>query len=305
MSVYNGIHEPAARSEIAFNSRRINNLQRRPARPRPLPADNTSKYFPFTIAIAILIFVQIPLLSGCAHVTRPPPTPLPRPAGPLEKIRRIADRCQNLDQYRLILIRQERRGLPLLERLTAPERIACWFRREPFSVRMRWLDPEVKYGESTFVAGQNANRVRFRPRRGPLGLPPLTVHVDPMTPVHWGEARYPVTEFGLEKLMHRTLTSLEEAGPAARVIDAGIVTVPLLDRPGLGFRIDYPSGFASARTQELFVDPVTLLPLGARLTRPDGELEALYLYDELQLDVNLTNDDFLLEAERSPNPAAP
>lgn len=132
---------------------------------------------------------------------------------PVAYLRQVAERCRGLEQYTLTFVRYERRGL--FQTLHGPEHIRCWFRRSPFSVRMRWLDPDVKYGETVYVAGQADDRVRFVTRtwNPPLRPPPAVNRVDLQTPVLWGESKRPLTDFGLERMMDQTLESLAAAGP--------------------------------------------------------------------------------------------
>lgn len=212
-------------------------------------------------------------------------------------------RCAALPQYTLELTRTERRGF--IRTLRGPERILCYFRAEPFSVRMRWLDEHVKYGESTFVRGEQGDRVRFVPRRNPLGGAPPLLRVDLQTPVIWGEARRPLTDFGLERLLARTLATIEAAGQGVAVSYRGEVPLPL--GPSAGslaarrvhhFRIDYDPELHAAPHQDLYIDAVSLLPAATRITFPDGALDAEYIWDQIRTDVRLTDDDFVLPVER-------
>lgn len=222
-------------------------------------------------------------------------------ADPLAYLRRIAARTDQLERYTLTLTRTERRGL--FRQLKGPERIACWFRREPFSVRMKWLDPDVKYGESAYVAGQQGGQVRFIPRRGLLGLPPSIARVDVQTPVTWGEARRPVTDFGLQRQMQRTLAALADAGSRVTVSYMGIEPLPRTSGQGERavhhFRFDYAPGASETPEVHFFADAVTDLPARTRLLLPSGELDGEYDYDEVNAQIVLSDEDFLLDAERA------
>ena len=260
------------------------------------------------------------LLAGCAP-RRTPPAPIavapPQRAAPLAPQRElvsadplaylelVAKRCAALDQYTIVLTRSEKRGLVLFRSMRGPERIQCWFRRDPFSVRFVWLDESVKYGESTYVAGQQDDLVRFVPRHGLFGLPPGITRVALSTPVTWGEARYPVTDFGLQRLMERILDNIRRAGVAHKLAYLGLARLtddgPALHR----IRVEVPTTVASAPMTELYVDPHTHLPVASRLFAEDGSLEAAYDYTDLDTSVHLTDDDFLLTAERAANPANP
>lgn len=215
-------------------------------------------------------------------------------AEPLAYLEHVAGNCARLTEYRLTLVRAERRGL--LAQLHGPERIACWFRREPFSVRMKWLDDHVKYGECAYVAGTHENQVRFVPRRGFLGLRPGIAAADVQTPVLWGETRYPVTDFGLERMVQRALTSIREAAGQAHIRWVGLARLPG-GRLAHHIRVRFADGRRPA-IHDLYVDQRTDLPACAVLRHEDGRLEAVYLYQDLHTDVRLGDEDFLLEAER-------
>jgi hypothetical protein len=214
---------------------------------------------------------------------------------PVRYLRDVEKRTEQLQQYTLTLTRQERRGL--FPTLRDPERIMAWYRREPFSIRFKWIDPGVKYGESTYVSGLNGNKVRFVPRHGLFGLPPGITSVELQTPVTWGEARYPVTDFGLERMLERTLDSIRESRGdyiieyrGLRTLDNGAVTHHLW--------MKFPPSKHVAPVQELFVDARTDLPVLTLIKRESGDLEAAYLYEDVNTGVRLTDDDFLLEIER-------
>ncbi|MEW6251652.1 MAG: DUF1571 domain-containing protein, partial [Planctomycetota bacterium] len=87
-------------------------------------------------------------------------------------IERVAGLCRGLEQYTLTFTRYERRGL--FQKLYGPERIQCWFRRQPFSVRMKWLADHPRYNEMVYVADRPKAQVRFVTRRWnpPLRPPP-------------------------------------------------------------------------------------------------------------------------------------
>lgn len=223
---------------------------------------------------------------------------------PLAYLQRVRATCENLQQYRLVFVRRERRGIGLLKSLQAPERIECWFRRSPFSIRMKWLDPRIKYGESTYVKGQDEDRLRFTPRPQLFNLPYRVYRVDPVTPVNWGECRYPVTEFGVEILMERTLATIAADAAGTRVTYVGTDTAPGSTRLAHRIRIDYPRATNPAPVQELFIDAQNDIPLHTEMRFADGAIDTAYSYESLDATVALTDADFLLEYDRTARAAA-
>ena len=214
---------------------------------------------------------------------------------PVAYLRQVAAKCRTLEQYTLRFTRHERRGL--FRKMYGPERIACWFRREPFSIHMKWLDDDVKYFESTYVEGRQENKVRFVTRwwAPPLAAPPAINRVALQTPVIWGEAKHPMTDFGFERLLERTLTSLGQAGDDVVVTYEGF----LPDTGVHHLRLVYRETLHRVPIQELYIDPATDLPVGTILKYPSGRIDSAYFYDDLNTDVTLTDEDFLLEAERA------
>ncbi len=261
----------------------------------------------------LLLLVLAPL-AGCrsaAPITEPAPGRLdqfPRAdldnrveqvkINPLAYLRETHGRCAELDQYTLNFVRQERRGLFGL--LFGPEHISCRFRAEPFSVYMKWLDDDIKYGESVYVEDADQNRVRFVTRwwSPPLLPPPAVNRVSLMMPVTWGESKRPLTDFGLERLMARTLASIDTGSDQMVMQYQGLTQLPD-DGPLVHhFHFEFPVTHQRVPVQDLYIDVNTDLPAGTILRLPDDRIDAAYFYTDVNTDVNLTDDDFLLPAER-------
>jgi len=281
-----------------------------------MPRSEFLAHWPLHVVVALLI---VNVLAGCAS---PTPTIEPRPGpvrgvlpaeadaraeavrrDPAAYLHRVMDNCRALNQYTLTFTRHERRGL--FPRLYGPERIACWFRRSPFSVRMKWLDENVKYGETVYVEGQADNKVRFVTRwwSPPLLPPPAVNKVDLQTPVTFGESKRPLTDFGLERLMERTLAALEQAEGAVVVRYEGLAQLHA-DGPTVHhLHLEYPASQYRVPIQELYVDVATDLPAGTVLKLTSGDIDAAYFYADLDPAVKLTDADFMLAAERAAPPA--
>lgn len=221
---------------------------------------------------------------------------------PQENARRYLEsvlrRCTGLTSYTTELVRYERRGL-LLKSMHGPEHIAAWFRQEPFSVRFRWLDPDVKHGEAVYIAGRYDNRLRFVPRKWIPPVFPGINTVDVQTPVTWGETLNPVTDFGLRRLAERMALKLEAAGPAASVEYRDRVRLPETESDAYCLSIEFPRQPAFPQpSQLLYVDCESGLPAGIVMRRADGALHAAYYYTRLNERAALTEDDFVLDYER-------
>lgn len=217
---------------------------------------------------------------------------------PLAYLHEVLEKCRALEQYSVNFTRQERRGLGFFKQLHEPERITCKFRRDPFSVYMKWLDPDVKYGESTYVAGREGDQVRFIPRNGLFGLSPTLHKVDLRTPVTWGEARHPMTEFGLERMMEHTFETLRAAGDEYTIKYEGLRKLVDYDGPVYFFRFELPRRLFEAPIREVYIDVATDLPACTRILFPSGKLDAAYIWADVDPKARFTDDDFLLDAER-------
>jgi hypothetical protein len=268
-----------------------------------------------TCRVFVGLFVATSLwLGGCAEPNgtiepQPgriaavvPPTADARAAvvreNPRAYLELVLEQARSLDDYTLIFTRHERRGL--FRTLHGPERIRCWFRRDPFSVRMLWLDEDIKYGESTYVAGEYGNKVRFITRwwSPPLLPPPAINAVDLMTPIVFGESKRPMTDFGLERLLERTLKSMAEAGDNVTLTYEGLLTLEDGGPPVHHLHLEYRDTKHKAPLQELYIDVATDLPAGTIIKLPDGRIEDAYFYRDIDTSVELTDADFLLAPER-------
>lgn len=256
------------------------------------------------------------LVSGCAqrHIDiepRPGPVTDVLPAvadakaeavraDPIGYLRTVAANCSRLEQYTVHFTRYERRGL--FQLMYGPEHIMCRFRRTPFSLHMKWLDEDIKYFESTYVAGRRGNKVRFITRwwSPPLKPPPGINEVELRTPIIWGEAKRPLTDWGLEQLAARTLASVTKAGDDVLVTYRGLLSLPQTGSTVHHLHLEYSGASYRVPIQELYIDINTDLPAGTILKLASDRIDAAYYYRDLNTDVALTDDDFLLSVERTP-----
>ena len=264
--------------------------------------------------------MPVALLLLAAHgCQRPPvritPQPATRPApeltpaeadaraeavrlDPLGYLRRVAAKCEALQQYTLTFTRTERRGL--LGFVYGPEHFQCRFRRRPFSVHMLCLDPASTYLESAYSEGQFENKVRFITRRWVPGLlpPPAINTVDLNTPVAIGETKRPLTDFGLERMMDNTLATFDAAGDEVLLTYAGLETLPETARTVHHLHFEYSPTRRKTPFQELYIDAATDLPAGSVIKLRSGDLDSSYFYTDINPAVHLRDPDFLLQDEQ-------
>lgn len=254
------------------------------------------------------------LLTGCAP---PPAVEGPQRIEPTEQryasdaeraghdpvafLREVEERVAKLDRYRLTFYRQERHGLP--PSLGTMEEIEAAFRAEPFSVKFDWHDENMPYYESLYVEGKHDNKLIVRERKGALPfLPPTTRVMDVMFPVKIGKSKNPITDFGLARMVRRTLLPFEdpEVAKVMTIEYQGLVNLEPIDRPVHHIRIERPEmeGYQYTR-QDFYVDAETLLPAGTDLYLPGEVLDVRYRYTNVRPDDELTDADFMLEKNTS------
>ncbi len=217
-------------------------------------------------------------------------------ADPVGFLREVEARVSKMKQYSLVFYRQERGGLP--PHMGPMEKIQALFRADPFSVKFTWLEESSPYYESVYVQGQNDNKLLVRERKGALPfLPPTVRAMDVMFPVKIGKSKNPITDFGLARLMKRTLLPFNDP-KMARVMTIkyeGVVNLDPFNRPAYYLRIEHPKMPDMVYTrQDLYIDAKTLLPSGTDLYLPGDVLDVRYRYNKVDTNVKLTDADFRL-----------
>lgn len=256
-------------------------------------------------ASAILVFAGCAAAPARERVVVAPPEPVEvveEPAAieadriaadPVGFLREVAKRTAELDQYRLTFHRQERFG-----RMGSMEEIRAAFRSEPFSVKFEWEDEDMPYYESVYVEGQNRDQLIVRERKGALPfLQPTVRRMDVVFPVKINRSKNPITDFGLHRLMERTLLPLDDpqVTTTMTIRYQGIVNLEPMNRPAHHIRIDRAKTPGIRYThQDLYFDTETLLPAGTDLYLPGDILDARYRYADIDTDVRLTDADFRL-----------
>lgn len=211
-------------------------------------------------------------------------------ANPLAYLRDSERRAAGLTQYQLLFMRQERLGL--VPSLRPAERMRADFRAEPFSVKFTWVGEDSEYRECVYFAGRNDNKVVLLPRRGLLGLPASPGSFDPMDGVRFWKTRNPITDFGVHRMIVRTLKRIEDAAPHGGAKLRYVGLRDLEGTPARHFEMLYPAGDAfPSKRQDLFVEVASGIPLGTHLWLPSGELDATYLYLERRVPAKPLGDD--------------
>ena len=94
------------------------------------------------------------------------------------------------------------------------------------------------------------------------------------------------------------MNSIEKAGPDVLVTYEGLARLPEIDATVHHLHLAYSHPSYRVPIQELYIDITTDLPVGTVLKFASGKLDAAYFYEDVNPEVELNEDDFLLEAER-------
>jgi len=265
-----------------------------------------------TVCSVIVSAVVVICTAGCApqptggriQTTREPEQRL-TPEGerikadPVGYLRGLFERCEAFDQYSLTFYRQERVGT-VVQKLSPMEQVDALFRKKPFSVKFTWKSPDPVYYESLYVDGQNDGKLILRERKGMFPFPPQVRAIDPALPVKLGMARNPITDFGLARVVRRSLVAFDDPTLAGvmSIRYEGVVNLEPMNRPAHWLRIERPPtpGYAYTR-QDFYVDEESQLPAGTDLWLKSGELGARYRYADINAQVQLSDQDFRLSQD--------
>lgn len=189
--------------------------------------------------------------------------------------------------YTAVLHKQERvDGV-----LHPPEAIRLKFRK-PFQVYLKWIDPGHAGREVLYVAGRNGNRLMAH-EGGALGF--IVLNLDPHGSLAMRNSRHPITDTGIGRMLEVV------SGSMHRALAAGELEVSRVS-PGTVFGrrtrqiegrlpADPAKGYYAPRVVMDF-DLNSKLPIQIAVYDAEDRLLEQYGYEDLQLDVGLTDRDF-------------
>ena len=256
----------------------------KPAVPPPLPAATDAG----------------PTLPARPAADMPPVIP-PPPVG-LDNARQLyklaAERYEGMDSYIVRLTRREQvRGE------NKPEEVMLFkFRKEPWSVYLKWLGPTGRGREVIFVKGQYDNKIHTLLAAGDMPLAPAgkRMALSPDNLIVRAASRHPIDEAGLGASIERIgriLTALERGDQRlGTVTDLGFINRPEFPRAVPAVEHFVPAGADPALPRggrRLYCfDPDNHLPV-LLVTRDHlGQEVEYYFHDRLQFPVRLDDNDF-------------
>jgi len=177
-------------------------------------------------------------------------------------------------------------------RLQKPEKMRMKFRREPFSVYLKWIAEPSKGQEVIYVQGKYKGHVQVHPS-GLLGVIFRRVPIDPMGKTARKHSRRPVTMAGMVNMIGLVTGQCEEAHARGDLtltyegvrVEAG--------RPAYVLkRVLPPDKGYPCETLLIFIDTETLACVRTDAYNWDGELISHYFYTNLNMAPGLTDRDF-------------
>lgn len=225
-------------------------------------------------------------------------------ADPMAFFEKSLAETRKIDTFRSNFLRQERLGLA--KKLMPAEHMVADYRDKPFSVRFTWSDEDSEYLQCVYIDGQNDNKVALLPRHGLFGLKPSVQSWPVPFAVAFHKTRNPITDFGLRRMMERTIDRIEKAKPHGnvRIKVMGIEDVAD-NQTCYHFELLYPQGDEfPCKLQDLYIDTETSLPVETRLWLTEGDertpetLDAVYQYSDFQPHAEVTDEHFVIDINR-------
>ena len=232
------------------------------------------------------------LAAGPALAQAPKPRvhPLTKAIGYAERSLAAANR---LPAYTATFTRRE-----LVKGEPNQGKAAVKFRAEPFSVYLRFLDPESAGRQILYVDGAHGGKLLAREATGMKSMMG-TVELAIDSPLITSQSRYPITRMGVANLADGVLTQWRKESRFGECDVQYFPDTELGGRPVVVIESSHPTprrDFPFAKTQ-LWIDKATMLPvrkMNWEWRRRDGKpiLAEDYAYTDVRPDAPLTAADF-------------
>jgi hypothetical protein len=225
----------------------------------------------------------------------------PAAAAPLVKMhalyKQAAQKVASMDAYILRLTRRE-----VVNGKQRPEElILLKFRKEPYSVYLKWLGKEAQNREAVYVEGRYGNLIHTKMAPGDfLFMAGKRVSVAPDSPLARSNSRHPITEAGLARIV-------AEFGRILHAVDKGNMSLGTLEYLGVLKRPEFDTQVEGVM-QVLPRNADPQLPGGGQrlwffdidshlpvliITHDEHKHEVeYYCHDRIQFPVALTDRDF-------------
>lgn len=213
-------------------------------------------------------------------------------------LQQAASRCAGFDSYIVRLTRREH----LKNKGNPEEIIAFSFRKNPFSVHLKWLGDTAKGREVVYVKGRFDSKIHTKVAAGDAPLLPAgtRLSLSPDNPLVRGASRHPITDAGIGHCVESLTAQLdaqERGDPRQGTITAiAPQRRPEYEKPVETLERIIPSGvepeLPHGGRRLIYFDPDWQLPLLVATYDDKGNEVEYYRYDRLMTPANLDDDDF-------------
>jgi hypothetical protein len=278
-----------------------------PLPPLPLGKVETPEITP--VAVETPSVPPAPPLKPVPPAATPPTSsvpssssPPPPPSAPAVTVRQLYQtartRFATVDSYIVRLTRREQ----VKDKLNPEEVILFKFRKEPWSVHLKWLGKEGQGREVVYVKGRYEGKLHTLLAAGDVFLMPAgkRMALSPDNLLVRSACRHPITEAGIGASIDRIgsiLAGVERGDPRmGRLTVLAGVKRPEFDQAVAAIEHDLPPGLdpslPKGGRRTWFFDPELKLPMLIAATDERGREVEYYRYDRLQYPVNLQDSDF-------------
>jgi hypothetical protein len=182
------------------------------------------------------------------------------------------ERIEAVPDYMATFLKQEKIDGVMSE----PNFMQVKIRHEPFSVYMKWVDGGDVGREVLYVDGKNDNEMLVK-LGGVKGRMMPTLKVNPTGSVAMAEARYPVTNMGVKKMIEKILEAREEDLKISRGVSCRMIDNQKFNkRDCFCFQVEYETKEVSPqhfRKSLIYIDKETYFPICVKnfSFAPDGQ----------------------------------
>jgi len=248
-------------------------------------------YLPLCFLLAPAPVEVSPAIEGSlGQAAGEEPLPASDPVAQLQKCLDQFNR-QNINGYSLTMHKQERIG----GTLQPSEEIEVFYRAKPHSVFMHWLQGARKADSVVYVEGENNGNMLVHPA-GIAGRLVKVVTRDPEGEDAKQSGRYPVTQFGLKRMLERSVKNWQAAK------DSGNCRMEYLGLRKIreaGDRLCYvlrrtcnPPDADGVTEVTVYLDKDTGFQMGSVLKDGQGRLIGEYIYRDIQLNPEFKPNQF-------------
>jgi hypothetical protein len=255
--------------------------------------------------LPILLMMLALSCPGCPGMenreTAIPPPPEPK-SGTDEGTRRFEQfldiafsKVMAARDFHCLLLRTEMVG----DSLKPQEELDFYDRFNPQSLRLEWVGERYKGRHLIYVAGENDNKILIRPE-GMMGLIGKTLRFDLDSPIVRMYGRYPPDVAGYNNLLKKIV---DIYGRARKLNLAGVKASPPVDDSGRKlqcFEVMVEASLLDIDVSKMVIwfDTGKLLPVHTVFYDAVGRMVEDYVWGDVQLDVGLTDDDFVFKDQR-------